>query len=124
MDGIFVHGKNKKEHDHALINFVNRIKTYGIHKIQTELRSFLGAINFYNKFILRVNKLREPFDELLHKDTRWILLHIVLPCILLSLNKSSSSINTTILSRPISKYTTYLATRARFSFGSIINIVD
>lgn len=37
----------------------------------TELRSFLGAINFYAKFVKEMHKLRGPLDELLKKDTPW-----------------------------------------------------
>lgn len=37
----------------------------------TELRSFLGTINFYCKFISGIHKLRAPLDELLRKDVTW-----------------------------------------------------
>lgn len=37
----------------------------------TELRSFLGVINFYNKFINGMHNLRAPLDDLLKKDTTW-----------------------------------------------------
>lgn len=37
----------------------------------TELRSFLGSINFYNKFIKNIFKLRAPLEELLHKNIEW-----------------------------------------------------
>lgn len=36
-----------------------------------ELRSFLGAINFYAKFVKTMHKLRAPLDELLKKDIPW-----------------------------------------------------
>lgn len=38
----------------------------------TELRSFLGVINFYNKFISGLHNLRAPLDNLLKKDSTWL----------------------------------------------------
>lgn len=38
----------------------------------TELRSFLGTVNYYNKFIKNVHNLRAPLDELLRKDIDWV----------------------------------------------------
>ncbi|XP_031335233.1 uncharacterized protein K02A2.6-like [Photinus pyralis] len=37
----------------------------------SELRSFLGAINFYGKFIHKMSQLRGPLDVLLKKNTTW-----------------------------------------------------
>lgn len=37
----------------------------------TELRSFLGTINFYGKFIRDMHKLRAPLDQLLQKNVEW-----------------------------------------------------
>lgn len=37
----------------------------------SELRSFLGAINFYAKFIDEMHELRGPLDELLRADIKW-----------------------------------------------------
>lgn len=37
----------------------------------TELRSFLGTVHFYGKFIVGMHKLRAPLDELLHKNVTW-----------------------------------------------------
>ncbi|XP_062556755.1 uncharacterized protein K02A2.6-like [Armigeres subalbatus] len=37
----------------------------------TTLRSFLGAVNYYSKFVRGMHKLREPMDALLKKDVRW-----------------------------------------------------
>lgn len=52
----------------------NRIKSI-IHMPQptniTELRSFLGAVNFYAKFVKQMHTLRGPLDELLKKDVPW-----------------------------------------------------
>lgn len=38
----------------------------------TELRSFLGAVNFYKKYINGLHNLRSPLDNLLKKDTPWV----------------------------------------------------
>ncbi|XP_054746122.1 uncharacterized protein K02A2.6-like [Anastrepha obliqua] len=38
---------------------------------QSELRSFLGAINFYGKFINHMRNFRGPLDELLQKNKTW-----------------------------------------------------
>lgn len=37
----------------------------------TELRSFLGTVNFYCKFIIGMHRLRAPLDILLRKDVAW-----------------------------------------------------
>ncbi|MCG8525360.1 MAG: hypothetical protein MI748_03190 [Opitutales bacterium] len=37
----------------------------------TELRSFLGMINYYHKFIPRMAMLVGPLNELLRKDVEW-----------------------------------------------------
>lgn len=36
------------------------------------LRSYLGGINYYGKFIKHIRTLREPLDKLLKKDTKFI----------------------------------------------------
>ena len=38
----------------------------------TELRSFLGAVNYYAKFINEMHQLRRPLDQLLQKDAKWM----------------------------------------------------
>ncbi|XP_055688256.1 uncharacterized protein K02A2.6-like [Lutzomyia longipalpis] len=38
---------------------------------QSELRSFLGAINYYCKFVKSMSSLRAPFDNLLRDNTPW-----------------------------------------------------
>ena len=38
----------------------------------TELRSFLGIVNYYGKFIQSVADLCAPLNELLQKNTPWI----------------------------------------------------
>nr|XP_049466943.1 uncharacterized protein K02A2.6-like [Anopheles coluzzii] len=37
----------------------------------SELRSFLGAVNFYGRFVRNMHELRHPLDQLLRKDTKW-----------------------------------------------------
>ncbi|XP_055923553.1 uncharacterized protein K02A2.6-like [Eupeodes corollae] len=37
----------------------------------SELRSFLGAVNYYGKFISSMRQLRHPLDEMLKADTSW-----------------------------------------------------
>lgn len=36
------------------------------------LRSFLGAVNFYGKFVKEMHQLRHPLDKLLKKDVKWL----------------------------------------------------
>lgn len=40
------------------------------HDIST-LRSYLGAINYYGKFVRNMHELRKPFDQLLKKNVKW-----------------------------------------------------
>ncbi|XP_055633565.1 uncharacterized protein K02A2.6-like [Toxorhynchites rutilus septentrionalis] len=37
----------------------------------SELRSYLGAINFYGRFVRNIHELRHPLDKLLKKDAKW-----------------------------------------------------
>lgn len=37
----------------------------------SELRSFLGAINYHGKFVKNLHDLREPFDRLLRTNVEW-----------------------------------------------------
>ncbi|XP_055614730.1 uncharacterized protein LOC129761053 [Uranotaenia lowii] len=37
----------------------------------SELRSFLGAINFYGRFFRNIHELRHPLDQLIKKDAKW-----------------------------------------------------
>ena len=38
----------------------------------TELKSFLGMVNFYGKFLPNLSSTLEPLHELLRKGTRWV----------------------------------------------------
>ncbi|XP_049292703.1 uncharacterized protein K02A2.6-like [Anopheles funestus] len=40
-------------------------------KNPSEVRSFLGAINYYEKFVPQMRNLRYPLDDLLKKDGHW-----------------------------------------------------
>ncbi|XP_041784951.1 uncharacterized protein K02A2.6-like [Anopheles merus] len=37
----------------------------------SELRSYLGAVNFYGRFVRNIHELRHPMDQLLKKDVKW-----------------------------------------------------
>ncbi|XP_058449309.1 uncharacterized protein K02A2.6-like [Malaya genurostris] len=37
----------------------------------SQLRSFLGAVNYYAKFLKEMHQLRRPLDQLLKKDMKW-----------------------------------------------------
>ncbi|XP_065084064.1 uncharacterized protein K02A2.6-like [Ochlerotatus camptorhynchus] len=37
----------------------------------SEVRSFLGAVNFYGRFVRNIHELRHPLDQLLKKDSKW-----------------------------------------------------
>ncbi|XP_055584973.1 uncharacterized protein K02A2.6-like [Uranotaenia lowii] len=37
----------------------------------SQLRSYLGAINYYGRFVGQIKELRAPLDRLLKKDARW-----------------------------------------------------
>lgn len=36
-----------------------------------ELRAFLGAINYYGKFVHKMQQLKGLLDQLLRKDSNW-----------------------------------------------------
>ncbi|XP_065079445.1 uncharacterized protein K02A2.6-like [Ochlerotatus camptorhynchus] len=51
-------------------------KTEAISKMQSPkdvqlLRSYLGAVNYYGRFVKQMKQLRAPLDSLLKKDARW-----------------------------------------------------
>lgn len=37
----------------------------------SQLRSYLGAVNYYGKFLVDMRKLRDPLDNLLKKNAKW-----------------------------------------------------
>ncbi|XP_062704527.1 uncharacterized protein K02A2.6-like [Aedes albopictus] len=37
----------------------------------SELRSYLGAVNYYGKFVRNIHELRHPLDQLMRKDVKW-----------------------------------------------------
>lgn len=39
--------------------------------IVSELRSYLGAINIYGRFVRNLQELRNPMDQLLKKESKW-----------------------------------------------------
>lgn len=87
IDDIFVCGRDKREHDDNLYSVLRRIQDFGF-KVKfskckffvdevtqssdvSELRSFLGAIHFYGKFVENMQRLRVPLDELLKSGVKW-----------------------------------------------------
>lgn len=52
-------------------NKISKILDLPAPKDVSELRAFLGAINYYGKFIFQMRKLRDPLDKLLKKDSKW-----------------------------------------------------
>ncbi|XP_054706561.1 uncharacterized protein K02A2.6-like [Uloborus diversus] len=59
IDGNGLHPNSKK---------IQAIKEMPPPKNISELRSVLGAINYYGKFVPRLQKIRQPLDNLLRKD--------------------------------------------------------
>lgn len=50
---------------------VRAIKAAPSPKCVTELRSFLGMVNYYGKFLPDLSKVLAPLYKLLHNDTKW-----------------------------------------------------
>jgi hypothetical protein len=50
---------------------VRAIKEAPSPKNVTELRSFLGMVNYYGKFLQDLSKVLAPLYKLLHNDTKW-----------------------------------------------------
>ncbi|XP_017476105.1 PREDICTED: uncharacterized protein K02A2.6-like isoform X2 [Rhagoletis zephyria] len=51
---------------------INKILELPPPKDVSELRTFLGAINYYGKFIREMRALRNPLDVLLKTDSKWV----------------------------------------------------
>ncbi|XP_055622468.1 uncharacterized protein K02A2.6-like [Toxorhynchites rutilus septentrionalis] len=90
LDDILVHSKTLVDHNRIIYILFNRLCDYGFRlRIQPDptkiaaisempaptdvptLRSFLGAVNFYGKFVREMHQLRHPLDNLLKKDTKF-----------------------------------------------------
>ncbi|XP_046970363.1 uncharacterized protein K02A2.6-like [Vanessa cardui] len=41
----------------------------------TELRSFIGLVNFYAKFVCNISEILKPLYDLLKKDVKWVWTH-------------------------------------------------
>lgn len=54
---------------------VEAIKQMPAPKDVSEVRAFLGAVNYYGKFVLKIQALRFPLDELLKIDAKFVLTH-------------------------------------------------
>ena len=60
-----------KERFHPMAAKVKAIKDAPAPTNVTELKSFLGMVNFYGKFLPNLSSTLEPLHELLRKDRRW-----------------------------------------------------
>ncbi|XP_062537789.1 uncharacterized protein K02A2.6-like [Armigeres subalbatus] len=78
IDDAIVFGPTWEAHAESLNKLLTRLEHYlqAIDKIPaptnvTELRSFLGAVNYYGRFVRNIHELRQPLDQLLKKDVKW-----------------------------------------------------
>lgn len=51
---------------------IQAIQSIPAPKDVSQLRSFLGAANYYGKFVKSINAIRGPLDELTHKDVKFV----------------------------------------------------
>ena len=56
---------------HPIETKVKAIQEAPARKTPTELRSFLGMLNFYGKFIPNLSSILDPLHSLLRKDVVW-----------------------------------------------------
>ncbi|XP_025262542.1 uncharacterized protein K02A2.6-like [Camponotus floridanus] len=85
LDDILIYGQERTEHDTRLHAVLNRLQEWAkgiepdparLRPIQTmrastntkEIRSFLGLINYYGKFVPNLHRLKAPFKALIKKD--------------------------------------------------------
>ena len=47
------------------------LKSFTLAKNVQQLRSFLGLVHYYGKFIPNLVTVTEPLNQLLHKNTKW-----------------------------------------------------
>ncbi|XP_055522647.1 uncharacterized protein K02A2.6-like [Wyeomyia smithii] len=86
LDDAIIFGPTWEAHKASLDMLLRRLEDKGIRpdpeKLQviasipaqtnvSVLRSFLGAVNFYGRFVRNIHELRHPLDKLLKKDTKW-----------------------------------------------------
>ncbi|XP_065076061.1 uncharacterized protein K02A2.6-like [Ochlerotatus camptorhynchus] len=79
LDDILIAGKIQQDHDRSLNAVIHRIhpaKPNAISEMPppmnvSQLRSYLGAINYYGRFVGQMKELRAPLDRLLKKDAPW-----------------------------------------------------
>ena len=56
---------------HAIDKMVEAIRSAPALVNQQQLRSFVGMVNYYVKFVSNYATITQPLNELLHKDAKW-----------------------------------------------------
>ncbi|XP_055605169.1 uncharacterized protein K02A2.6-like [Uranotaenia lowii] len=73
LDDFTIYSASREQHDRILEEL---FQDYGFHLRRksdvSELRSFLGAANFYGKFVREIHRIRQPLDDLLKKDKKFV----------------------------------------------------
>ena len=113
-DNMVIYGKTDLEHDRHLINFLNicRKNTLTLNPVQTPyhimvavkrmdlpedvetMQSFLGLVNYLNRFSPRLAELSEPLREVCRQDTEFQLTKSV--CVAFLKTKEEISKNVTL----------------------------